>query len=294
MPITQSPLRYPGGKSSLSSFLAQVIQLNGVGGGTYVEPYAGGAGAALELLFQNVVERIVVNDFDPSIYAFWYSALNFTETFIERIKNVPLTIEEWTKQKEILNRINAYTTFDVGFAAFYLNRCNRSGILMAGPIGGKHQSGKYTLGVRFNRDALAEKIEKIARHKDKINLYNLDAIELLQTIVPTIRGPKLIYLDPPYYEKGELLYLNAYEHEDHLNLAWILSKAQPTDKWVLTYDDAEAIKEMYKGSITTLYSLNYCVHHAKKGSELLIAPHNLLMPPHINVTYGRKAAIPPE
>lgn len=283
MPITNSPLRYPGGKSSLSPFLAQVIRLNGLVGGTYVEPYAGGAGAALDILYKGLVEKIIINDFDPAIYAFWFAAINCTERFIEKINDVPLSIAEWSRQKEVFCRKNCEDLFELGFAAFYLNRCNRSGILMAGPIGGKHQSGKYTLDVRFRRAILSEKILNIYKFKDRITLYNLDAIDLLQKVVPTIDGPKLIYLDPPYYEKGELLYLNAYEHEDHANLAWALSKSDPSERWVLTYDNTEKIKEMYQGSRSKVYSLNYFAHHAKVGSELLITPHELILPSAVNV-----------
>ncbi|MCI5163836.1 MAG: DNA adenine methylase [Candidatus Electrothrix sp. AX5] len=128
MAHTNSPLRYPGGKSALSSYLAEVIKLNGVEGGTYIEPYVGGGGAALNLLFKGVVGNIVINDYDPVIHAFWRSVLDNTHEFTQRIKEVPLNIEEWYKQKNILIRYQKYSLFDVGFAAFYLNRCNHSGI----------------------------------------------------------------------------------------------------------------------------------------------------------------------
>lgn len=286
MPATHSPLRYPGGKSSLSSFIAQVIRLNGVEGGTYVEPYAGGAGAALSLLYQGVVSHIVVNDFDTAIYSFWYSLLNSTARFLDRVQSIPLTIDEWKHQKQIFMNKCDYSVFDVGFATFYLNRCNRSGILMAGPIGGKGQCGQYTLGVRFSRDVLCDKIERISKNKDKISLYNMDAIDLVRNVVPEIGGPKFVYLDPPYYEKGEQLYMNAYEHDDHANLAWALSKVDATVPWMLTYDTSEQIHGMYRDSKTTRYSLNYYAHHAKKGAELLIAPQNVCLPSTVVARYG--------
>ena len=286
MATTNSPLRYPGGKSSITPFLRDVIELNGLRHGTYVEPYAGGAGAALTLLYEGVVDRIVINDFDPVIYAFWASALFEPDQFVERIETVPLTIEEWRIQKKILTNHTYHRPFDVGFAAFYLNRCNRSGILKAGPIGGKHQNGNYTLGVRFNRDALVAKIRRIESYQDQIDVFNWDAIQLLQEIVPEIEGPKLVYLDPPYYEKGQQLYLNAYEHEDHENLAWFLGTKLHGCSWVLTYDDADQIKAMYQDSHTETYSLNYFAHHAKRGNELLIAPPSLRLPEQVQIKYG--------
>lgn len=287
MALTNSPLRYPGGKSTLSTFLAQVIKLNKVEGGTYIEPYAGGAGAALNLLFKDIVSRIIINDYDPVIFAFWTSILNRTTEFIQRVNTVPLNIDEWHHQKNILKSYKKNDEFDVGFAAFYLNRCNRSGILMAGPIGGQHQSGKYTLDVRFNRKNLIQKIRRIGDCRNRITVYNLDAIDLLKDIVPTVVGPKLIYLDPPYYEKGSQLYLNFYDHDDHENLAWALAKMLPSDCWVLTYDDASEIRELYgdKDRKTSTYSLSYSVSHAKKGNELLITPSTLTLPDQMETKF---------
>lgn len=285
MPITNTPLRYPGGKSSLSSFLAQIVELNDLQGGTYIEPYAGGAGAALNLLFLGTVNHIVINDFDPAVYAFWVSVLNETDKFACKISSVPLTIKEWHRQKNILKTHDQQNFFDVGFAAFFLNRCNRSGILKAGPIGGQHQTGTYTIDARFNRGDLIKKIRRIERHKERISVYNLDAIDLLQKVVPDIDGPKLVYLDPPYFKKGHQLYLNAYEHDDHENLAWALGKMTISDCWVLTYDDAQEIRALYQDSITSTYTLNYSAAQPKQGRELLISPPWLMLPDKIGTRF---------
>ncbi|MBA3008141.1 MAG: DNA adenine methylase [Proteobacteria bacterium] len=285
MPITNTPLRYPGGKSSLSLFLAQVIELNDLQSGTYVEPYAGGAGAALNLLFHGTVNHIVINDFDPAIYAFWVSVLNEPDEFVRRISSAPLSIEEWHRQKNILNTHKQQNIFDVGFAAFFLNRCNRSGILKAGPIGGQHQTGTYTIDARFNREDLIKKIRRIERYKERISVYNLDAIDLLQKVVPSIDGPKLVYLDPPYFKKGHQLYLNAYEYDDHENLAWALGKMSSSDFWVLTYDDAQEIRVLYQDNITSTYTLNYSAAKPKQGCELLISPPWLMLPDKIGTKF---------
>lgn len=278
MPTTNTPLRYPGGKSSLSSFLKQVIELNDLQEGTYVEPYAGGAGAAINLLYDGSVRHIVINDFDPAIYAFWISILNNTDEFICKIESVPLTIEEWYCQKNILRTFDLQNLFDIGFATFFLNRCNRSGILKAGPIGGLKQAGEYSIGARFNRKNLVKKIRLIQQHKERISVYNLDAIELLQKVIPKIDGPKLIYLDPPYFKKGPQLYLNSYEHDDHENLAWALDKLSSSVCWVLTYDDAQEIRALYQDSSILTYTLNYSAAQSRQGRELLISHPKLRLP----------------
>lgn len=286
MPTTFSPLRYPGGKSAITPFLKDVIALNCAGGGVYAEPYAGGAGAALALLFEGVVDKILINDFDPIIFAFWQAILTDADRFIDAIELIQVNIDQWHCQKEILSNYKKYDNFEVGFAAFYLNRCNRSGILKAGPIGGMHQCGDYKLNARFNKLSLISKIRYIHQFVDKISIFNMDAIQFLQDVVSHIEDKKFIYLDPPYFAKGQQLYMNSYNREDHANLAWFLETRMNNCLWILTYDDAEEISQLYTNSQMSKYTLNYCAHHAKKGSELIIAPPHLQIPVTMQVKYG--------
>lgn len=149
MSKAHSPLRYPGGKSVLSDLLADAIALNGLQDGVYVEPYAGGAGAALALLFGEHVQSIVLNDADPCVYAFWDAVLNKKDDFIRRINETPVSIEEWQHQRDIYRNQQRHSRIKVAFASFYLNRCNRSGIMVnGGPIGGIGQSGKWKIDAR--------------------------------------------------------------------------------------------------------------------------------------------------
>ncbi|WP_145578044.1 DNA adenine methylase, partial [Yersinia alsatica] len=210
-----TPLRYPGGKGRLGPWLAELLRHNGISGGWYVEPYAGGAGAALFLLMRGYVNHIVINDIDPVIYAFWWAILNKNEEFISRLEETPVTMDSWYEQKNILSNPSNYSPLDVGFATFFLNRTNRSGILSGGVIGGKNQNGNYKIDARFNKPKLAERIRKIGEMREHISLYQLDAIELINTVEEIIPKKSLIYLDPPYYEKGSQLYRNHYKPHDH-------------------------------------------------------------------------------
>ncbi|HBI6387366.1 TPA: DNA adenine methylase, partial [Listeria monocytogenes] len=180
MPRTSSPLRYPGGKTQLTSFVRNLLITNNIVEGTYIEPFAGGAGVAIQLLLDGDVNSIVINDYDKSIYSIWYSILNNTEKFISLISNTPITIDEWHKQKAIyLRNKNRQNSLEGAFATFFLNRTNVSGIISGGPIGGMNQTGKYKIDCRFNKVDLIRKIRLISDRRENITLYRKDALELI-------------------------------------------------------------------------------------------------------------------
>ncbi|MEW9681563.1 DNA adenine methylase [Pseudomonas sp. TE50-2] len=275
-----SPLRYPGGKASLTAFLTDVIELNDLRGRSYYEPYAGGAGAALSLLRNNVVSNIYINDADQRVYAFWNAALKESARFVDAIFDVPLTISEWHNQKEICNSPGAYDQFSVGFAAFYMNRCNRSGVLTgAGPIGGYEQSGKWTLDVRFNRETLAERILAMAKVNDRIMLTNMDAIDFLKEKLPRgkFRSKVFVYFDPPYVNKGQRLYLNSYLSRDHKAVSKYIA-SQKALNWLLSYDDTDLVRELYSGFNLFNLPVRYSLQQKKLMQELIIAPNHLKLP----------------
>jgi len=153
-----SPLRYPGGKARLTPFLTDVLDINDLRGSIYFEPYAGGAGAALGLLADEAVNQIHINDADRRIYSFWETLLRETEWFIEKIHSARLDLEEWRLHRSVCINPNGYSLREVGFSTFYMNRCNRSGVLNGGPIGGYEQNGEWHLNVRFAKQTLIERI----------------------------------------------------------------------------------------------------------------------------------------
>jgi len=276
--IFLSPLRYPGGKACLSEFFGNVLELNKIKG-TYCEAYAGGAGAALNLLFSGKVERIVLNDADFHIYAFWYSILNNTDDFIKSIERHRVSIAEWKRQRQIYEKPLDYSLFQVGFSTFFLNRCNRGGILPnAGPIGGFEQEGNYSIKARFNKKKLINRIKKIGEKRNNIEIHNLDAIDFLSNIIRDL-DPKqtLIYLDPPYYEQGQKLYLNFYDESDHEDIETHLREF-PNYRWVVSYDNVSKIKKIYDQYRQFTFNLNYSVQVSKKGKELMVFSRSIKLP----------------
>lgn len=274
-----SPLRYPGGKAGLTPFLTDVLDLNDLRGVNYFEPYAGGAGAALGLLADNVVRTISINDADVRIFALWSTVLNEPQWFAERILKAKLDLPEWRLHREICSAPEGRALREVGFAAFYMNRCNRSGVLRGGPIGGYEQMGEWRLDVRFSKPALIERVEKISRFRERIFVSNLDAIEFLKSRLPKGLGRKnaFVYLDPPYVIKGQRLYMNAYESADHSAVAKYMCR-QNLLPWVMSYDDTELVRHIYASEQIAFLPINYSLQDKRSANELIIAPQRVRLP----------------
>lgn len=274
-----SPLRYPGGKNKLAAFIAQICVDNNVNG-HYVEPYAGGASVALFLLLEGFVNKISINDKDRSIYAFWYSVLNYSEELCELIRTTDLTVENWLIQKSIQKNKNDAELLELGFSTFFLNRTNRSGIINGGVMGGMLQNGEFKIDCRFNRNDMINRILSISKKKDSISLFNLDAIDLIDKIENEAENDiqnTIFYFDPPYVIKGSSLYMNHYKADNHMVVSERIKKIN-TIKWIVSYDNHQYIKDLYSGCSQKEYTFNHTAHHSKKGEEILIFCTDLIQP----------------
>lgn len=272
--VTKSPLRYPGGKTLLASFLRGIIERNVREGCTYFELYAGGAGLALELLLGGNVERIVLNDADTHIFYFWDSILHHTDDFLRMMWDTPVDMDSWRQKRAIYEDglfEGKYSPLEIGFATFFLNRTNRSGIITkAGPIGGANQVGNYRINCRFNKENLARRIERIAEHAADIEMHNEDTLAFIQRNIDRLSDEhSFMYLDPPYYKNGNSLYLNAYNHEDHENLRNLMNEIRNL-KWMLSYDDVEEIRGLYANFAKHRHTLNYFLQNKRKTDELFV------------------------
>lgn len=267
-PSFVTPLRYPGGKGRLGAWLAELLEHNGLTGGLYVEPYAGGAGAAMYLLANDHVERIAINDIDPVVHAFWWAVLNDTERLVDLVMETPVTMETWHQQREVIANAAKYDLTTLGFATFFLNRTNRSGMIKGGVIGGQKQTGKYLIDARYNKDGLAERIARIGAMRSRIQLFNVDALELLTHSELELDRHSLIYLDPPYFEKGSQLYRNHYKPEDHQRIADAVMAIKTP--WLVTYDNCDEIKRLYQQAQGVEFSLHYSTHmHRPRATEAM-------------------------
>lgn len=270
-----TPLRYPGGKARLTAYMQKVLHANNLIGGTYIEPYAGGAGMAINLLLNKDVDEIIINDADPAIYCFWKSVTEQADKLVKKIEDSEISIEEWKKQKKIQESINQHSTLEIGFSTFYLNRTNRSGILKGGVIGGISQNGKYRMDARFNKTELINRIEAISEKKDSIRVSCRDGIELLKNPMWDV-AQSMAYIDPPYFMKGSLLYMNHYKPDDHERLSVEIKKLK--SNWILSYDDVPEVRRMYNWATPIEFKLHYSTAKSCFGKELFFASDSLIMP----------------
>ena len=277
MTVAASPLRYPGGKACLFDLAVEVLKLNGLERGHYAEPYAGGCGLALELLYAGHVADIHINDIDAAVWAFWDSVLNNASPLLTKVAETPVTINEWRRQRDIYRRQDTRNKLELGYAAFFLNRTNRSGIIKgAGVIGGLDQSGNYKIDCRYNVEELSRRINRISKYRERIHLSNLDAIDFIKRCNSELPTESLIFIDPPYYNKGPSLYTSFYQDGDHIDLSdLVLEISRP---WIMTYDDVAAIRGLYKARRQYSFDINYSLQNKRAGKELLITAKGLRIP----------------
>ena len=297
MPTTDTPLRYPGGKTQMAPLVQEILRDNGLQQAVYCEPFAGGAGIACRLLVDGHISEAWINDIDRAIHAFWHCVLNACDDLCELIERTPVTMEEWRRQRSVRESARP-GMLALGFSTLFLNRTNRSGILQGGVIGGMEQNGAYPLDCRFNRTDLIRKIRRIHLYRDQIQLSREDALGYIKSTVRKLPAHSLVNIDPPYFAKGPELYTSFYKKEDHATLARAVRAIERP--WILTYDDEPEIAALYAGLPGTRLGLTYYAQVKRRGTELLVVQPGLRMPAELGMkpllvptpaTWGGRASL---
>lgn len=284
-----SPLRYPGGKAKLTGYIAELLRLNCLQKTHYIEPFCGGAGIGISLLANGYISHLHLNDYDRAIYAFWHSVKFRNENLCLRIANTDISLESWASQKDILSKKTSADLLDLGFAAFFLNRTNRSGILGAGVIGGREQKGVWKLDARFNKETLLQRIRRIGQLSEKMTITDYEARNYINKKLPSLPSSSLVYFDPPYFLKGASLYMNAFKNDDHTLLAKDIQN-KVNQNWIVSYDNTEDIVGLYRKCEQETFSLSYSAQTHYRGSEVMIFKNGLVKPANIFTT--RKCSNP--
>jgi len=273
-----SPLRYPGGKQCLAPFVGALIEGNGLHGCSYAEPYAGGAGLALRLLLDGVVEGVLLNDKCSLVSTFWQVLFGQTEDLLRRVADTPVSMEVWRQTREVTQHYREFEPVDVAFALFFQNRTNFSGVIDGGVIGGKAQGGKYKLDARYPKGRLLALMGKVAALRDQVKVFNMDALNFMRSHVLSLGNKCFTYCDPPYFVKGQGLYLNAYQPQDHQQVASFLLGCPPEVRWMVSYDNVPEIVGMYKAARLFSFDLPYSAHVKRQGKELLALGPGVVLP----------------
>ena len=259
--------RYPGAKNKLLVPISKCLEPFIKATNSFCDVFVGGGSVLCEVASNYPVLKLVANDKDYLIYSFWLliSSCSTNE------KSQLFTLIDQKPTVELFYRLKKDQSTDILFCAYkaiFLNRCAFSGILKSNPIGGKEQQSEYKIDCRYNPKVLKNKIEALnLLLKNRLAVFNLDFRELDYLT----KTDNACYLDPVYVQKGNELYNETMNAQDHKDLASILASRK---NWLLSYDNCVEILQLYKTSdINTLdakYSINGKKETWTNSKELLI------------------------
>lgn len=277
-----SPLRYPGGKVRMTPWLVEVFDhlWGPMDVEVWLEPFAGGAGAALMALEAYGVPEAWMVEANPALAAFWQTLMADGEHLASRVERTAPDVGLFMASREVVGAAltgeSGVPREDLGYAAFVLNRCSRSGMVLGnvGPIGGKHQAGRYTVASRFNGPRLADRLRKVASFGQRFRVVEGDGISHLEDLAGSgIEDEVFAFVDPPYLGVGDGLYANGMPRGEHTRLAAALQECPAP--WVLTYDAHPQVLELYPGCEVVEFEIPHTAHQQQIGTEYLVRPQGM-------------------
>lgn len=250
----------------------------------WMEPFAGGAGAGLGLLTSDQVQEVWLVEKHPGIAALWRTIITDGQRFAARVADTRPDMDVWQHARHLLESAQTgkpVDDFDLGWAAFIVNRCSRSGIvdLRAGPIGGRHQAGRYKIGDRYHPDRLAARISDIGHYgkSRRLQVWEGDATDRITSLNRSGIGDELMmFVDPPYVAEGNGLYHHGMGLDDHRRLAAALRRCRTP--WLLTYDAHPAVPSWYPKHRILYYTIPHTANQQGTGAEYAVFSDNLWLP----------------
>ena len=248
----------------------------------WLEPFGGGAGAALTALTSGKVPEAWIVEANPALAAFWSTVMNEGPALASRVRETVPTLALFQESKEkVAAALNGASieVFELGLAAFILNRCSRSGMILpnVGPIGGKAQSGRDSIDARFNAPALGDRILAVHALGDRFKVFAGDGISFLEDLPASgIRDEVFCFVDPPYIGVGNDLYAIGMDNHLHERLANALNRLSAP--WLLTYDAHPLIPLLYPESAVVEFDIPHTAGSSRVGTEYLVLGPGMVLP----------------
>lgn len=255
--LIKTPLRYPGGKSRLAELLVDLMPEYK----EYREPFLGGGSVFLTAKQKNPDAKYWINDLYYDLWCFWTEAQADMGSLVDDIRKIRKEYDGRGRElhDKIVPELPGYGIHDKAVAFFAINRSTFSGTSLSGGY------SQESFDKRFTPSSI-ERLEKVEPLLQGVEITNLDYSELL-----TAPGDgTFIFLDPPYWSatKSALYGKNGELHKgfDHERLAETL-KSCP-HKWMMTYDNCDYIKNLYKDYNIIDHEFAYGMRNAVKGNDM--------------------------
>jgi len=263
--------RYPGGKNKLKDRICErIMSLSNScrdcnGEFEYREPFFGGGSIGLALMKQDKLTRAWFNDKDEGIACLWNAVGIYPHELKKMVKGFKPSVKAFDEISEFLKtqtlRYTSESVVQYGFYKLAIHQISYSGLGLksGGPLGGRSQESAYKIDCRWSPDYICKKIDEVNKMFRNIDFPGCTSHDFSEVIVDY--RPAVIYLDPPYYDKGSDLYYHSFTEQDHKRLAKEL-KATP-HKWVLSYDDCPEIRKLYDWANIEVLNVNYSITSKK-------------------------------
>lgn len=247
----RSPLRYPGGKTRGVELITKYFPEKP---GAMLSPFFGGGSIELFIAAKGV--KVFGYDVFSPLVEFWQCLTQQPNELADEVeKFYPLAKEKFY----LLQKTQTNFTTKLQRAAVYyvLNRSSFSGATLSGGMSPQHP--------RFTQSS----IQRLRDHYNpNIKVAQADFKTSLQ------KHPSLFtYLDPPYLISSSLYGKkgNAHKDFDHTGLATLL---KTRENWILSYNDCEEIRALYKGCKIVMPKWKYGMSNNKSSKEILIFSKN--------------------
>lgn len=272
-------IRYPGSKAKLVEVIVNRFPPEmrmplwmSNAGWEYREPFFGAGAIGWEILSMLPHSCSAwINDRDYGIVSLWKSVQDAPQELCELIAEFVPTDHAFYEFKE-QDGDTKVDPVESGFRKLALHQMSYSGLgaKAGGPLGGRDQeNAKYTVDCRWNPESLQRDV--LTRHKllrsRRVKITCRDFTEVIDDAENVF-----YYCDPPYLDKGPILYKHAFDLADHGRLSHHLKDC--TQPWIVSYDDQDVIRDLYQGHdilpIDVCYTIAKESAKRRKNKEILI------------------------